>query len=216
MLRFVSTVANGFAFQGSATDWWATPCYAVSQQGTCTCAVHVVVTLVFAVTSTQQWLCIPQWWLNRVSFDFLSNKRHLSGIAKNAIENFMLCQTIVHACAAVTFQTEVNDIIFCCGQCDLVGQNINTSMLNSFCRQHKFIAWFPTSAKDDINIGRSMYMYLHVFIVIHVHIPSSTLVSDLLYEHSFHPQCWIIYIYRVTPWKHLLFLLVEQMNPYSI
>ena len=101
MLRFVSTVANGFAFQGSATDWWATPCYAVSQQGTCTCAVHVVVTLVFAVTSTQQWLCIPQWWLNRVSFDFLSNKRCLGHCEKRhrkfyVVSNYCTCLCCRH------------------------------------------------------------------------------------------------------------------------
>ena len=38
-------------------------------------------------------------------------------------------------------------------QCDLSNVSIDTQKLNEFCHKQKFIAWFPTSAKDDINVG---------------------------------------------------------------
>ena len=34
------------------------------------------------------------------------------------------------------------------------GVDIDTEFLNTFCREHNFIAWFPTSAKDNVNVGK--------------------------------------------------------------
>ena len=39
-------------------------------------------------------------------------------------------------------------------QCDLEETAVDTAMLDGFCKQHKFIGWFPTSAKENINIGK--------------------------------------------------------------
>ena len=38
-------------------------------------------------------------------------------------------------------------------QCDLPNVKIDTESLNAYCRENNLLAWFPTSAKDDINIG---------------------------------------------------------------
>ena len=34
------------------------------------------------------------------------------------------------------------------------GIKVDTELLNSFCSHHNLLGWFPTSAKDNINIGK--------------------------------------------------------------
>ena len=38
-------------------------------------------------------------------------------------------------------------------QCDIDEVNIDREKVDSFCKQHNFIGWFPTSAKSNTNIG---------------------------------------------------------------
>ncbi|XP_072031718.1 ras-related protein Rab-32B-like [Amphiura filiformis] len=47
-------------------------------------------------------------------------------------------------------------ILLLANKCDLEETAIDSSMLDGFCRQHKFIGWFPTSAKENINIENAM------------------------------------------------------------
>lgn len=42
-------------------------------------------------------------------------------------------------------------------QCDLENAEVDTEMLNKFCQQHNLLGWFPTSVKENINIG--MYKF---------------------------------------------------------
>ena len=41
-------------------------------------------------------------------------------------------------------------------QCDLPSVAIDTDRLNRFVTEQGMVAWFPTSAKDNINIGNDM------------------------------------------------------------
>jgi hypothetical protein len=41
-------------------------------------------------------------------------------------------------------------------KCDIPGVAIDRAKLDSFCKEHGFIAWFPTSAQDDIGINEAM------------------------------------------------------------
>ncbi|XP_077521802.1 ras-related protein Rab-32B-like [Amblyomma americanum] len=47
-------------------------------------------------------------------------------------------------------------VLLVANKCDLGTQPINASFLSSFCQEHGFAGWFPTSAKEDININEAM------------------------------------------------------------
>lgn len=53
---------------------------------------------------------------------------------------------------------EILDHIDCtCFQCDLVSDNavMEDGEMDKFCRDHGFLGWFETSAKENINIETS-------------------------------------------------------------
>ncbi|ELT98053.1 hypothetical protein CAPTEDRAFT_110893 [Capitella teleta] len=41
-------------------------------------------------------------------------------------------------------------------KCDIDSIEIDTVEMNNFCQQNNIETWFPTSAKDDINIGKKV------------------------------------------------------------
>jgi hypothetical protein len=43
-------------------------------------------------------------------------------------------------------------------QCDIENATIDTKALTEFCEGHKFIGWFATSAKDNLNIGKVIFL----------------------------------------------------------
>lgn len=44
-------------------------------------------------------------------------------------------------------------VLLVANKCDLGSQPPNARFLSNFCQEHGFAGWFPTSAKEDINIS---------------------------------------------------------------
>lgn len=47
-------------------------------------------------------------------------------------------------------------VLLMANKCDLGSQPPNARFLSNFCQEHGFTGWFPTSAKEDININEAM------------------------------------------------------------
>ncbi|KAH8027680.1 hypothetical protein HPB51_007230 [Rhipicephalus microplus] len=47
-------------------------------------------------------------------------------------------------------------VLLVANKCDLGSQPPNARFLSNFCQEHGFAGWFPTSAKEDININEAM------------------------------------------------------------
>ncbi|XP_076318336.1 ras-related protein Rab-32B-like isoform X2 [Tachypleus tridentatus] len=47
-------------------------------------------------------------------------------------------------------------IILLANKCDIEGVSINSEVLKTFCKQHNILAWFFTSAKENINIDQAI------------------------------------------------------------
>jgi hypothetical protein len=43
-----------------------------------------------------------------------------------------------------------------CLQCDISSQEIDKARFDAFCEEHGFLGWYPTSAKDNLNIEPAM------------------------------------------------------------
>ncbi len=51
-------------------------------------------------------------------------------------------------------------------QCDISSQEIDKAKFDAFCEANGFIGWFPTSAKENINIGsHPAIVSHHLFLV---------------------------------------------------
>lgn len=47
-------------------------------------------------------------------------------------------------------------VIILANKCDIHGVTVECDVLNQFCKQHNILAWFFTSAKEDINIKEAV------------------------------------------------------------
>ncbi|XP_064622503.1 ras-related protein Rab-32B-like [Lineus longissimus] len=47
-------------------------------------------------------------------------------------------------------------VLLLANKADVESVDIDTKALSEFCKEHKFIGWFPTSAKDNVNIDEAM------------------------------------------------------------
>ena len=47
-------------------------------------------------------------------------------------------------------------VILLANKCDLDNKEVEHQVIDSFCQKHKICQWFPTSAKNSINIDESM------------------------------------------------------------
>ena len=46
-------------------------------------------------------------------------------------------------------------VILCANKCDIETATVNEAEMDAFCKEHGFIGWFETSAKENINIHES-------------------------------------------------------------
>jgi hypothetical protein len=51
-------------------------------------------------------------------------------------------------------------------QCDIPGVNLDKRALDQFARDHNFIAWYPTSAANNINIGTACTLSLYPLLLL--------------------------------------------------
>ena len=47
-------------------------------------------------------------------------------------------------------------VVLLANKCDLPNPAVNKDQLDAFCKEHGFVAWFETSAKDNKNIEESV------------------------------------------------------------
>ncbi|KAL0212973.1 hypothetical protein RCL1_006599 [Eukaryota sp. TZLM3-RCL] len=46
-------------------------------------------------------------------------------------------------------------VVLLANKADLVKQNLDKSRMDAFCKEHNFIGWFATSAREDIGINEA-------------------------------------------------------------
>lgn len=51
-------------------------------------------------------------------------------------------------------------VLLLANKCDIDSITIHPDVISNFCKQHHIDAWFLTSAKEDINIGKVVIMLL--------------------------------------------------------
>lgn len=47
-------------------------------------------------------------------------------------------------------------VILLANKCDMVKTALNEEVMDQYCKENGFIAWFATSAKDNVNIDESV------------------------------------------------------------
>ena len=57
--------------------------------------------------------------------------------------------------AKVTLYGNALPVILCANKCDIETATVNEAEMDAFCKEHGFIGWFETSAKENINIHES-------------------------------------------------------------
>ena len=83
----------------------------------------------------------------------LANKVSLKGnnlLSLNNLRRYILMNVIhLSICSSCVYIIPMCDLF----QCDIDEATVDREMVDSFCKQHNFIGWFPTSAKSNTNIG---------------------------------------------------------------
>jgi Ras-related protein Rab-32 len=55
-------------------------------------------------------------------------------------------------------------LVLLANKCDLAKQAISPEIMDAFCREHGFLTWFATSARDNINITKAVdFMVDHLY-----------------------------------------------------
>mmetsp|Transcript_7415 Transcript_7415/g.10271 ORF Transcript_7415/g.10271 Transcript_7415/m.10271 type:complete len:208 (+) Transcript_7415:64-687(+) len=63
--------------------------------------------------------------------------------------------------AVVKWKADIDDnlqnipVVLLANKCDLAEKPLDRQMMDAFCKEHNFIGWFETSAKENINIDES-------------------------------------------------------------
>ena len=93
------------------------------------------------------------------------------------------------------YKTSVSDeeqipILLLANKCDLKDSRIKSEEIDNFCSQHEITGWFPSSAKDGINIGMHVtFMILkYTFSICKLKLIS---VSYNIHSQNIHSQCVI-------------------------
>ena len=83
----------------------------------------------------------------------LANKVSLKGnnlLSLNNLRRYILMNVIhLSICSSCVYIIPMCDLF----QCDIDEATVDRERVDSFCKQHNFIGWFPTSAKSNTNIG---------------------------------------------------------------
>jgi len=54
-------------------------------------------------------------------------------------------------------------VVLLANKCDLAEEPLDKEMMDKFCKEHRFIAWYETSAKENVNIdeaGQNLVDYI--------------------------------------------------------
>lgn len=80
-------------------------------------------------------------------------------------------------------------VILLANKCDVEDANLDSSMYDSFCKEHNICAWFETSAKDGTNIEKAMHFLidkvLHLPAVTPVETSESIVLPNKSRDHMF-------------------------------
>ena len=83
----------------------------------------------------------------------LANKVSLKGnnlLSLNNLRRYILMNVShLSICSSCVYIIPMCDLF----QCDIDEATVDREAVDSFCKQHNFIGWFPTSAKSNTNIG---------------------------------------------------------------
>ncbi|ELR24994.1 lightoid family protein [Acanthamoeba castellanii str. Neff] len=56
----------------------------------------------------------------------------------------------------VTLHDQPIPVVLLANKCDLVKNPCNEEVMNEYCREHGFAAWFTTSAKENVNVDEAV------------------------------------------------------------
>jgi small GTP-binding protein len=56
----------------------------------------------------------------------------------------------------VTLHDQPIPVVLLANKCDLVKNPCNEEVMNEYCREHGFTAWFTTSAKENVNVDEAV------------------------------------------------------------